>query len=207
LIHYIVDIKNDDNLLDQYKKCLSTYKQERIKKLAVTARRITINQIIIGELLLKYILLKHYQILPDKIIIREAVGGKPYLANYALNFNISHSGSKVMCSCDKEPIGVDIQEIKEDMQIDPWLFSAREAYGKFCGYGLDYEKLPMIKKCVCGKHFVKVINKNKSSLVYQQLYMSKYVVSISSRSLLASRTEIKICEVKYNKVLNKIKCD
>ena len=45
--------------------------------------------------------------LPPRILCAE--GGKPYLADCALYFNLSHSGSYVACALSDSPVGVDLQ--------------------------------------------------------------------------------------------------
>ncbi len=39
--------------------------------------------------------------------------GKPYIENCGMNFNISHSGNTVVCIFSKQPIGIDVEEVKD----------------------------------------------------------------------------------------------
>ena len=39
-------------------------------------------------------------------------GGKPVLADYALHFNLSHSGPFALCGVGDHPLGVDVERIK-----------------------------------------------------------------------------------------------
>jgi len=41
--------------------------------------------------------------------------GKPYLPLGEFHFSLSHSGKYVVCVCGKQPVGVDLQKIKDDI--------------------------------------------------------------------------------------------
>ncbi len=64
-----------------------------------------------GRVLLGYMLNKNYGI--DSFSFRYGVKGKPYLENEDIFFNISHSGSFVLCSADRCEIGCDVQKIQQ----------------------------------------------------------------------------------------------
>jgi 4'-phosphopantetheinyl transferase len=96
-------------------------------------------------------------------------GGKPYLKNSTLHFNISHSGRYVVCALGGKAVGIDIQyHLKRDMEkvarrilndkewdaygstddkmrffYDRW--SEKESYLKYTGEGIrsDMRKLFM----------------------------------------------------------------
>ena len=54
--------------------------------------------------------------LTDKINnIEYGQHGKPYLPNSDFHFNLSHSGNHVVCVYSDEPVGVDLQRVKEDL--------------------------------------------------------------------------------------------
>lgn len=62
------------------------------------------------------------------VILKKDEFGKTYVANdLSYHFNISHSGSWVVCAFDKEPIGVDIELIENiDNNIMERFYSALE---------------------------------------------------------------------------------
>lgn len=89
-------------------------------------------------------------------------GGKPYLKNYPIYFNLSHSGDYVVCAVSEQEVGVDIQEHRKEnverlakrffspretdvlrackpeereaLFFDLW--AKKEAYGKYTGKGI-----------------------------------------------------------------------
>ena len=194
---YIVENKN---LANQYSQKISKYNRNRIRRMK-KARNITINQIIIGELLLRYILRKFYQISENNINIKRTPEGKPYLVNSELYFNISHSGNMVLCGCDYKPIGVDVQLIKSDMLLDPWLFSATEAYFKMRGGKINYNDFNIEIDDIKGKKTVKIMGKKKYD-IYQKLLFDKYVISVSRTNFNEIENEVLIQEVQYIDLLN-----
>ncbi len=59
--------------------------------------------------------------------IRIGSGGKPYLTNSAIFFNLSHSGERVMCAVSDMEVGCDVQKIGEvNFKIADRFFSPSE---------------------------------------------------------------------------------
>ena len=59
--------------------------------------------------------------------IRIGDNGKPYLANGAIFFNLSHSGERVMCAVSDMEVGCDVQKIgTTSLKIADRFFSASE---------------------------------------------------------------------------------
>ncbi len=78
-------------------------RRQQDKELALSAHR-----------LLCYALKKDHGIIPKPDDWGEGENGKPFLvSNTKLHFNLSHSGSIVMCGLHDAPIGVDIERIDE----------------------------------------------------------------------------------------------
>lgn len=57
--------------------------------------------------------------------------GKPYFKNNdKLHFSLAHSGKKVMAALSEEIIGVDLEEIKENPDINLYEWTKAESYSK-----------------------------------------------------------------------------
>ena len=105
--------------------------------------------------------------------IKTQEGGKPYLANSELHFNISHSQQYVLCAISDEEVGIDIQFHKKAdvdtvarrmMSASEWqeyqdttvkaevfydLWAKKESFLKFTGTGLNTDlRLVDIDACV-----------------------------------------------------------
>lgn len=69
------------------------------------------NESICARALLGYILYTRYGI--SSFSYRYGTDGKPYLENVKLYFNISHSGSGILCCVSDNEIGCDIEKVRE----------------------------------------------------------------------------------------------
>ena len=105
--------------------------------------------------------------------------GKPYFANFDVEFSVSNTGPMWMCLFDRKPCGIDIQEVKsckhesiaerhfskaEFEYVKLWgeegffdIWTAKEAFGKYTGKGLFASK-----ESVVGEN-----HELKQSLVYE----------------------------------------
>ena len=99
----------------------------------------------------------------SSLIFAKNAYGKPYLEKLPIHFNLSHSGSKVICGISDRAIGVDIQEMTEGNVEGIWkrffderekrllkecateaqrrelfyrMWAWKEAYGKLTGQGI-----------------------------------------------------------------------
>ncbi len=53
--------------------------------------------------------------------------GKPYLRDNELHFNLSHSGELAICAISENPVGVDIEKIREvDLKLTEKVFGKKE---------------------------------------------------------------------------------
>ncbi len=68
----------------------------------------------IGELLVRTLTNKKLKIGNERIVWGKNHYGKPYLNGYPnYYFNISHSGEFVVCAISNNPVGIDIEQIKQ----------------------------------------------------------------------------------------------
>ena len=68
---------------------------------------------LLAELLIRKILSQKLKIRGKDIVFQKGEKGKPYLANYQMYFNISHSGKWVVAAFSNTEIGIDIELIRE----------------------------------------------------------------------------------------------
>ena len=67
---------------------------------------------------LRQILASYLDLKPQKIIIKTANYGKPYLTNGTLNFNLSHTGNQfVIAVSDTGDVGIDIEQYRDKKSI------------------------------------------------------------------------------------------
>lgn len=161
---FYYDITNlSDSLFEKELSLLPLIRQKEIlKKADIKDRKLSLA----GDMLVKKYLSKLYGIQPEKLVFAKGEHGKPYVVNLPAHFNISHSGKYTVLAISDEPIGVDIEEIREFSAItarklfteeelsyvagnDPSrrkslmqqcffeVWTAKEAYIKYIGTGLS----------------------------------------------------------------------
>lgn len=85
---------------------LSTYREEKLQRM----HKPEVRRLAIGvELLLQKALKKVRPDYPMPPVILCADGGKPFLADHAYSFNLSHSGVYAACALSDRPVGIDLQ--------------------------------------------------------------------------------------------------
>ncbi len=90
-------------------------KQERIKRLKFKNDK---DLTMVGDILAKAAMQKVFGIAAADMKFGVGEFGKPYLASHKdAHYNISHSGSIVVCAVYDKPIGIDIQKMN-DMNFD-----------------------------------------------------------------------------------------
>lgn len=143
-----------------FAKLISVEKQEKIKRFSNPCDS---QRSIISELLIRYILHSKYKLSLDEIILTTNNFGKPFLQHKnPIYFNVSHSGAWVVGVFDLNPVGIDIEEVKqldisfaryflsieevdylfslkEEKQLDAFynIWTLKESYVKAIGEGLS----------------------------------------------------------------------
>lgn len=104
---------------------VSKKRKNRIQKFYFNADKI---RCLLAEVLLRYSLWKHYKIIDDDISYQYNEFGKPYLKKYKnIHFNLSHSGEWVLCGVGDNPLGVDVEKIKDiDINIAKRFYTNNE---------------------------------------------------------------------------------
>jgi 4'-phosphopantetheinyl transferase len=104
---------------------LAPRKQEKIRGFT-DGRRAA--QDLYGELLVRGLACSMLDIPNSELSFVAGPHGKPYLSGYPeFHFNLSHSGSRVICVVDTQPVGVDIERQRPiDLAVARLWFSADE---------------------------------------------------------------------------------
>lgn len=143
----LVDIKDFDDAF--FKKA-----EEVVSKI-FTGERENKNRTssLCGRLLLGYMLKKEFNL--DNFSFHYGEKDKPYLANNDIFFNISHSGTLVICSTDRREIGCDVQIIKDyNPKVAQRFFSEKEVslIEKAEDKNKAFIKLWALKESILKKH-------------------------------------------------------
>ncbi|MGG4264552.1 4'-phosphopantetheinyl transferase family protein [Peribacillus simplex] len=104
---------------------ISTERKNRIEKLHFDRDKI---YTLFGELLIRYLLGEYHNVKKDQINFIKSKYGKPFLTNGIFNFNISHSGSYVVCAISSDIVGIDIERVNPsiDLQLAESVFTRSE---------------------------------------------------------------------------------
>ncbi|MDT2660514.1 4'-phosphopantetheinyl transferase superfamily protein [Enterococcus hulanensis] len=193
-------------------------KKEYISKINPRQRKI---QVFYSDVFIKYLMLKKYNLGISEIKIFQDPFGKPYLYQGQYQFNISHSGKYLICGISKNPVGIDIEQMKSENVIrskdifweseyqDIFLtiekereirffkyWTLKESYLKWLGTGLS-ESLKSIEFLNIDSRFIKYrldkkFNESTPSF-YSIIFDSDYVLSICGDFM--NEKKIRIYEV------------
>lgn len=123
--NYILKIDKciEEDCFRQLLLLVSDEKRQRIQKFY---RSEDAQRSLLGDLLARYALFQ--KLGHNDFIFGLNPYGKPFLQNFPhVHFNISHSGSWVVCAIDEFPVGIDVEEIKAtDFKIAERFFSPPE---------------------------------------------------------------------------------
>jgi 4'-phosphopantetheinyl transferase len=88
---------------------------------------VSMQRSMLGELLSRSVLSWKSEVNIKEINIYKGEQGKPYLADYANYFNVSHSGDWVVLAISDQEVGIDIEKIRKvDFRIAERYFSEEE---------------------------------------------------------------------------------
>jgi 4'-phosphopantetheinyl transferase len=69
-----------------------------------------------SRIALRLVLAQHTQQAPQHIDILTSATGKPFLPQHPLHFNLSHSGDQALIGIANTPLGLDIEQLKMNVQ-------------------------------------------------------------------------------------------
>jgi 4'-phosphopantetheinyl transferase len=151
---------------------------KRVNKIQLYYKKDDMLRSLISDILIRWIIYKKIGKNIKNIKVGINKNGKPFLkGNINIHFNISHSGSWIICGLDKFPIGVDIEMIKLiDFKIVKRFFS-------------EFEYLEFIKKP----------DKDKLNYFYEMWTLKESYIKATSKGL---RTPLNSFSISFEK--NKI---
>ncbi len=223
----MVDIyltKIDFSLVEAYKNKIAEI-MPYLDKSGIQRRKDSKDAIrsIFGEAMVRMIVARKRGILPGEISFSRTYYGKPYIEGSNIQFNVSHSGEYVVCGISTKPIGVDIEEIKnqdiaciakrffskaelqflneegETLFLERFyeLWVLRESYLKWLGLGLT-KPLDSFSICITDEN-ITVNDKNiKASPFFFRYSDSGYKIAVCSR---CNEFPNQICKMSMEEVL------
>lgn len=122
---------------EKYFSMMSPAKKARIDRCRLDDKK----RSIAGEMLARRAISECCDIEEEQIAFKEAENGKPYAENLNIHFNISHSDDVVICAVSDEPVGVDIEKIREiDLKVAHRVFNSKECDYVFEDKDKTYER-------------------------------------------------------------------
>ncbi len=111
---WLLDIRQFSNsLAEEALEIMSSDECERAQKF-IRGK----DEYIASRWLLRKVLGEYLQQTPESLVFNRHEKGKPYLANHALQFNLSHSGHWALLALANEmELGVDIEQIKDSRDL------------------------------------------------------------------------------------------
>ena len=178
--------------------------EENMKKCQRFKFREDVLRTLYGELLVRHVLCEQFLFVNKDIKLSRNEAGKPYIEECNIYFNISHAGDFVVCAFCEQPVGIDIEEIKEiDLEIAKRFFckseyedlmeqkevdrlnyfyslwTLKESYIKWLGMGLS---IPLDSFCFkITDTEISFVNSNRLMLpFFKQYYVAGYKLSLCS---------------------------
>lgn len=109
------------------KNMLSIIDSERKRKISQMIRQEDQDRTLVAHALLKILCRYRYKIPFTHMRLNENSYGKPYISYEKFHFNLSHSGSWVVCVIDNQEVGIDVEYMhQEDTRGVEAFFSIQE---------------------------------------------------------------------------------
>ncbi|TWH45567.1 4'-phosphopantetheinyl transferase superfamily protein [Sporomusa sp. KB1] len=109
--------------------------------------------------------------------------GKPYLIGWtSVNFNLSHSGDWVVCAVDKQPVGIDIEKIEADVDMNlANMFFSRQEFADICSVNAFEQAARFYRIWTHKESYVKAVGAG----LYMPLNSFSIGISDDSQTMLA----------------------
>lgn len=171
--------------ISQLKDSETDILREKVKKHFIKSDTLKRKESVAAKALLCFLLKKHYKLFDFTVDCDK--NGKPFITDSEIFFNLSHSGSYVLCAVGNEKIGCDIQEIKKcNLKVAQRFFTESECIclEKSENKALDFTSLWSLKESVLkfsGEGIVGGLDRydfseyyNKGSFTYEGLCFDRF---------------------------------
>ncbi len=111
---YATRILADEEFQRVREELLTLIPEPARKKITAFYRMADVQRSLFGELLLRRVLCEKLKIRNMDLRIDFEEKGKPFIQNYPLHFNLSHSGVWVVVAFSGQPVGIDVEQIKKN---------------------------------------------------------------------------------------------
>ena len=109
---YAVNLECDFDI-NKFRALMTYCSKEKIERIKKFYNYEDALRCLVADILVRYVINTIYKIENRKIVFYQNKYGKPFIKNFAnIHFNVSHSGSWVVCAVDNTHIGIDIEQIK-----------------------------------------------------------------------------------------------
>lgn len=113
-----------DEEYNKWYSFMSEEKQKRVDKFRFVEDK---KRSVAGDMLVRKAISDCLCVSAESINFSISEKGKPYIPDFDIEFNISHSGDMVVCAVDNTPVGIDIEKIRPlDLKISKKVFSDDE---------------------------------------------------------------------------------
>lgn len=107
---YKFDIKNfSSSEYEKYYSLMSEEKKRRVDKFRSDNDK---KRTVSGEMLCKKAVAEFCSVDEKAIVLKIGENGKPYVENFDVEFNVSHSGDIVVCAVSSRAVGIDVEKIR-----------------------------------------------------------------------------------------------
>ena len=177
-IHVSVVQVNQEYIEQHFDELVERLYPERKSRVLAFKRREPAYTSVVAGLLLQMVVKQELGIEPESLVLFKNQNGKPSVSGYPeFFFNLSHSGDYVVLAYGSEPVGIDIEQIREkNRQVAKRCFTQKEyeyacldashffeiwtmkeSYLKLTGQGisvpLDSFEVNPARKCVTGQQY------------------------------------------------------
>ncbi|ETT65410.1 4'-phosphopantetheinyl transferase [Paenibacillus sp. FSL R7-277] len=112
--------------ISEYMVYLKFLPEEKCERLSRYIRKGDFLRSLAADLLIRVLLGKQLGLKNSDIQIESNAYGKPYLATYPVEFNVSHSGEWVVAVVGQSPVGIDVEKIQPiEMDIAKRFFAEK----------------------------------------------------------------------------------